>query len=145
MNPSVFFKIKVSHFMGQIAVSIWPDFQGDWDPTPSQYLQWSKCFNMTRFSRGLRLRTAFFRHNDVLITSFNMTRFSRGLRPKFGHFSNIFYCVSIWPDFQGDWDISNKLIIVIESVSIWPDFQGDWDSDQNPIRLPSFFVSIWPD
>ena len=31
MNPSVFFKIKDSHFMGQIAVSIWPDFQGDWD------------------------------------------------------------------------------------------------------------------
>ena len=79
MNPSVFFKIKDSHFMGQIAVSIWPDFQGDWDQNfdnlilkvivsiwPDFQGDWDYNtitssfgklgFNMTQFSRGLRLK-----------------------------------------------------------------------------------------
>ena len=80
MNPSVFFKIKDSHFMGQMA-----GFQ--YDPI----FKGIETFNLNT--------------NRITKNCFNMTRFSRGLR-QYQQKTNLpNLSVSIWPDFQGDWDL----------------------------------------
>ena len=82
-------------------VSIWPDFQGDWDLVylNLDFLHLAR-FNMTRFSRGLRLLLQIHLHLHHL--SFNMTRFSRGLRLSY-QFSNIYFFILFQydPIFKG--------------------------------------------